>query len=163
MRQSKRIFLYNDAGLYVGTDLAYESPREPGVFHSPDNSTDIQPPEGTEKKSAYWEGKKWKLKDDPEKMSREERVKAGLEKREKGYKANGEPATIDEQVAFGDISPEVAYSIKLRDVLSARQSAYMWESDPILAQYLRGEATKEEWLDKIEEIKKRLPKPKEYA
>jgi len=40
-----------------------------------------------------------------------------------------------------------------------RQAAYSAEADPIAMQMLRGEATKEEWLAKIEEIKARYPYP----
>ena len=40
---------------------------------------------------------------------------------------------------------------------AARQAAYTAEADPIAMQMLRDEATKEEWLAKIEEIKARYP------
>ncbi len=40
-----------------------------------------------------------------------------------------------------------------------RQAAYTAEADPIAMQMLRDEATKEEWLAKIEEIKLRYPYP----
>ena len=40
---------------------------------------------------------------------------------------------------------------------AARQAAYSAEADPIAMQMLRDEATKEEWLAKIEEIKARYP------
>jgi hypothetical protein len=42
-----------------------------------------------------------------------------------------------------------------------RQAAYSAEADPIAMQMLRDEATKEEWLAKIEEIKARYPYPDE--
>lgn len=38
-----------------------------------------------------------------------------------------------------------------------RQEAYRNESDPIFFKYQRGEAEKQEWLDKIQEIKDRYP------
>lgn len=38
---------------------------------------------------------------------------------------------------------------------AARAAAYRNESDPIFFKWQRGEATKEEWLNKIEEIKTR--------
>jgi hypothetical protein len=41
----------------------------------------------------------------------------------------------------------------------ARQTAYSAEADPIAMQMLRDEATKEEWLAKIDEIKARFPYP----
>jgi hypothetical protein len=37
--------------------------------------------------------------------------------------------------------------------------AYQEESDPIFFKWQRDEATKQEWLDKIEEIQLRYPKP----
>jgi hypothetical protein len=39
-----------------------------------------------------------------------------------------------------------------------RREAYAAESDPIFFRWQRGEATQQEWLDKIAEIKARLPK-----
>jgi len=39
-----------------------------------------------------------------------------------------------------------------------RQSAYQTESDPLFFKYQRGEATEQEWLDKVAEIKTRFPK-----
>jgi hypothetical protein len=40
-----------------------------------------------------------------------------------------------------------------------RKAAYTAESDPLFFKYQRGDATKEEWLAKIEEIKARYPDP----
>jgi hypothetical protein len=42
-----------------------------------------------------------------------------------------------------------------------RRAAYAAEADPIGMQMLRDEATKDEWLAKIEEIKTRFPYPAE--
>jgi hypothetical protein len=42
-----------------------------------------------------------------------------------------------------------------------RQRAYSNEADPIAMQMLRDEATKDEWLAKIDEIKARFPYPEE--
>jgi uncharacterized protein involved in type VI secretion and phage assembly len=38
-----------------------------------------------------------------------------------------------------------------------RAAAYTAEADPIFFQYQRGEATEQDWLDKIEEIRARYP------
>lgn len=38
------------------------------------------------------------------------------------------------------------------------RSAYQAESDPLFFKYQRGEATEQEWLDKVAEIKARFPK-----
>lgn len=40
-----------------------------------------------------------------------------------------------------------------------RLEAYRNESDPLYMKWQRGEATQQEWLDKIDEIKARFPKP----
>jgi|DEB0MinimDraft_10_1074344.scaffolds.fasta_scaffold09854_2 hypothetical protein len=39
-----------------------------------------------------------------------------------------------------------------------RQSAYQTESDPLFFKYQAGEATEQDWLDKRNEIKARIPK-----
>lgn len=39
-----------------------------------------------------------------------------------------------------------------------KQSAFQAESDPLFFKWQRGEATEQEWLDKIQEIKERYPK-----
>jgi len=45
-----------------------------------------------------------------------------------------------------------------RAIEQQRQSAYQTESDPLFFKYQRGEATEQEWLDKVAEIKARFPK-----
>ena len=40
-----------------------------------------------------------------------------------------------------------------------RAAAYREEADPLFFKYQRGEATKEEWIAKIDEIKARFPDP----
>ena len=39
-----------------------------------------------------------------------------------------------------------------------RKIAYHLEADPLFFKYQRGEVTKEEWLNKIQEIKDKYPK-----
>ncbi len=41
--------------------------------------------------------------------------------------------------------------------LQARRQAYQDEADPLFFQWQRGDATQQQWLDKIAEIKARLP------
>ena len=48
-------------------------------------------------------------------------------------------------------------SIKAEQVASQRRAAYEAEADPLFFKYQRGEATQEEWLAKIAEIKARYP------
>jgi hypothetical protein len=43
----------------------------------------------------------------------------------------------------------------------ARAEAYRMEADPIFFMSQRGEATEQEWLDKVAEIKERFPYPTE--
>jgi hypothetical protein len=38
-----------------------------------------------------------------------------------------------------------------------RRAAYAAEADPLVFKYQRGEATEQEWLDKIAEIRARYP------
>jgi len=42
---------------------------------------------------------------------------------------------------------------------SQRAAAYVKEADPLFFKSQRGEATREEWLAKVQEIKGRYPKP----
>jgi len=54
---------------------------------------------------------------------------------------------------------EVQKEAQLVRVRKNRADAYREESDPIFLQWQRGDATEQEWLDKIAEIKGRFPKP----
>jgi hypothetical protein len=47
---------------------------------------------------------------------------------------------------------------RIAGIEKQRRSAYATESDPIFFKWQRGEATQQEWLDKIAEIKARYPK-----
>lgn len=42
-----------------------------------------------------------------------------------------------------------------------RHVAYREEADPIFFKWQRGEATEQEWLDKVQEIRERYPSPEE--
>jgi hypothetical protein len=46
-----------------------------------------------------------------------------------------------------------------KEAQAARAAAYASEADPLFFKYQRGEATKEEWEAKIEEIRSRYPYP----
>lgn len=52
-----------------------------------------------------------------------------------------------------------AKEAELQQVEANRRNAYRNESDPLFLKWQRGDATEQEWLDKIEEIKERFPKP----
>jgi len=59
-----------------------------------------------------------------------------------------------------EIAAAIAASIPtLAQQQAARAVAYRNESDPLFFQAQRGEATKQEWLDKIAEIQARFPYP----
>jgi hypothetical protein len=45
------------------------------------------------------------------------------------------------------------------DYSAMRRAAYAAESDPIFFMAQRGEATQQEWLDKVAEIRARFPAP----
>jgi len=57
------------------------------------------------------------------------------------------------------IDPTKAQAQKRADQEANRQAAYTREADPIAMQMFRDEATKDEWLAKIEEIRTRFPYP----
>lgn len=42
-------------------------------------------------------------------------------------------------------------------IRETRRTAYIYESDPVFFQWQRGDATQQQWLDKIDEIKLRYP------
>lgn len=55
------VYSYNDAGFFIGTDIAIESPMEPGsgIYLIPGNSTDVAPPPPIEGKVLWWTGMEW--------------------------------------------------------------------------------------------------------
>lgn len=50
---------------FIGTDIAYASPLEPGVFHMPACSTDIEPPKHEDKKIRVFKDGEWQYERDP--------------------------------------------------------------------------------------------------
>lgn len=47
---------------------------------------------------------------------------------------------------------------KNKEITDNRKQAYVQESDPLLFLFMRDEVTKQEWLNKIQEIKERFPR-----
>ena len=47
--------------------------------------------------------------------------------------------------------------LRNEQIAAQRRTAYEQEADPLFFKHQRGQATKEEWLAKIEEIKARFP------
>ena len=64
-------------------------------------------------------------------------------------------------VIFSPLPPPSAPT--LEQLSAARAEAYRNEADPMFFMSQRGEATNDEWLDKIEEIKLRYPYPEVIA
>ena len=68
-----------------------------------------------------------------------------------------QPTDAELQAAY-----DAAFSLAQRkEAESNRTAAYAAESDPLFFKAQRGEATNDEWLAKIEEIKARFPYPEE--
>lgn len=63
--------------------------------------------------------------------------------------SNGFPALVEPSY-----SPEEV----LKTAQANRKAAYIAESDPLFFKYQRGEATEQEWLNKVAEIKATFPK-----
>jgi hypothetical protein len=59
------------------------------------------------------------------------------------------------------IDPIKLQAYQLAEAKNARAVAYRNEADPIFFQYQRGDATEQEWLSKIEEIRTRYPYPEQ--
>ena len=57
---------------------------------------------------------------------------------------------------YGD---EIHKDQRRREANILRRNAYRNEADPLYLKWQRGEATEQDWLDKIAEIKERFPKP----
>lgn len=61
-------------------------------------------------------------------------------------------------ITFGQKTPKLISIIK-----EQRRQAYARESDPLYFKWQRGEATQEEYLASIEDIKMRYPYPEGYT
>lgn len=58
---TKKVFQYDVAGMFVGITEADESPLEPGVFLIPAQCVTIEPPEFSGDQWPRWNGAKWEL------------------------------------------------------------------------------------------------------
>jgi len=73
------------------------------------------------------------------------------------FDAQGNQVTIDEAAVAAEI--QRLQPIKTAEQASRkRQQAYIAEADPLFFKAQRGEATIEEWQEKVAEIKQRFPK-----
>ena len=57
------------------------------------------------------------------------------------------------------IDPTKAAAIATEKAEANRKAAYIAEADPLFFKAQRGEATLQEWQDKVAEIKTQYPKP----
>jgi hypothetical protein len=55
--------------------------------------------------------------------------------------------------------PQVQDQQQRAAIETQRRNAYTQEADPLFFSYQRGEATEQEWLDKVAEIKTQYPYP----
>lgn len=62
---TKIVYRYDENNCYIGTDRAFESPLEKGVFHIPANCTEIEPPEEKEGFKIKWNGEAWEYEEIP--------------------------------------------------------------------------------------------------
>jgi hypothetical protein len=113
-------------GYYVGLTVADESPLEPGVFLIPGGCIDTKPPELTENTRYKWNNNKW----------------------------------VAEKIIIQQETPEPEIVLTDEEKLEIKKTdkriAFQEECDPLFFKWQRGQATKEEWLAKIEEIEKRF-------
>lgn len=61
------------------------------------------------------------------------------------------------QKEIKDAWKEISIEIENEKMSRLRAQAYREESDPLFFKYQRGEASREDWLNLIEEIKQRYP------
>ena len=59
------------------------------------------------------------------------------------------------------VDPIKAAQRQIAQAKALRAQAYKKEADPLFFQYQRGEATEQDWLAKVEEIRLRFPYPEE--
>lgn len=64
-----------------------------------------------------------------------------------------------EEIAEREAWEAGAYDREVAEVERQRQVAYQEEADPLFFKSQRGKSTKQEWLDKIDEIDARFPYP----
>lgn len=63
------------------------------------------------------------------------------------------------QAELDDAWPQVQYEQQRAAIETQRRNAYTQEADPLFFSYQRGEATEQDWLDAVQDIKDRFPYP----
>lgn len=64
-----------------------------------------------------------------------------------------------EEIAEREVWEAGAYDREYAAVEQARLNGYQQTADPIMAQWLRGEKTEQEWLDAVQAVKDANPYP----
>ena len=73
------------------------------------------------------------------------------------FDAQGNKVTIDESAVAAEAVRLEAAAV-IQRIEANRRAAYIAEADPLFFKAQRGEATMEQWQDKVAEIKARYPK-----
>ena len=73
------------------------------------------------------------------------------------FDAQGNQVTIDEAAVAAEAVRLEAAAV-IQRIEANRRAAYIAEADPLFFKAQRGEATVQEWQDKVAEIKARYPK-----
>lgn len=170
-------------GEYLFTGDADESPLEPGAYLIPADATETEPPKSKAGfarvfRNGAWEyvkdvrGTQYWLRDLSEHVQSElgdlpdgaTTVEPENHIGETYWLADGSKHVMDKLgplpegalLVEPEPKPKTAEEIAAA-VTAARSNAYRNEADPIFFKWQRGEATKEEWLDKVAEIKSTYP------
>ena len=180
----KMIYNYSPVtGEYIGSEEAQFSPLEPDVILMPAHATEIEPPEVSGKKVAVFANGAWgvvkdlrgthfwmpdysmhyqnKLGDLPDGATT---VEPENHIGESYWLEDGSQHVMDklgpmpEGVFLEKPAPKPPTEAEIAAaVTAARASAYRNEADPLFFKVQRGEATNDEWLAKVAEIKARYP------
>jgi hypothetical protein len=75
-----------------------------------------------------------------------------------GQRAKWNGAWVFEEIPQPEVEPEPTPLTPEEEVEANRRAAYVAEADPLFFKAQRGEATTQEWQDKVAEIKLRYPK-----
>ncbi len=62
---TKQVYRYDYNGYYQGTDVAFESPLEPGIYLIPGNCVETEPLKAKTGFSVKWNGSKWEYEEIP--------------------------------------------------------------------------------------------------
>jgi hypothetical protein len=78
-----------------------------------------------------------------------------IDDRTGAFDVNGNKIEL-EQAKIESVATIVVNEQAVKNAKDGRLRAYISESDPLFFKFQRGEATKEEWIAKVDEIRQRL-------